>query len=182
MWNEAKKADLALAWWGENSKCVYQEAFRDLDRALRDYIASRKGDRKGKRLGFPGFKKRGRCRDSFRFTTGAIRCAGTSATLPRIGTVKTHESTRKLARRLGNGPPASCRRPCPAPPSGGSCRSPSRWSGLFPAVTPDPDRASVSTSVGWPASTLAWRTSAPTPGIKPLGISPDGMPPWSWKT
>jgi len=103
MWNEAKKADPAPAWWGENSKCVYQEAFRDLDRALRDYVASRKGGRKGKRMGFPRFKKRGRCRDSFRFTTGAIRCVGTSATLPRIGTVKTHESTRKLARRLGNG-------------------------------------------------------------------------------
>ena len=35
LWNAAKKADPALAWWGENSKCAYQEAFRDLDRALR---------------------------------------------------------------------------------------------------------------------------------------------------
>ena len=34
LWNEEKKADPALAWWGENSKCAYQEAFRDLDRAL----------------------------------------------------------------------------------------------------------------------------------------------------
>jgi putative transposase len=103
LWNEAKKADPALAWWAENSKCVYQEAFRDLDRALRDFIASTKGQRKGKRLGFPRFKKRGRCRDSFRFSTGAIGCAGTTVTLPRLGTIHTYESTRKLARRLEAG-------------------------------------------------------------------------------
>ena len=34
LWNAEKKADPALAWWAENSKCAYQEAFRDLDRAL----------------------------------------------------------------------------------------------------------------------------------------------------
>jgi putative transposase len=103
LWNAAKKADPALAWWAENSKCAYQEAFRDLDRALRDFLRSRKGERRGKRLGFPRFKKRGRCRDSFRFSTGAMRCAGTTVTLPRLGTIRTHESTRKLARRLGAG-------------------------------------------------------------------------------
>jgi putative transposase len=103
LWNAAKKADPALAWWSENSKCAYQEAFRDLDRALSDFIKSRKGERKGKRLGFPRFKKRGRCRDSFRFGAGAIRCDRLSVTLPRLGAIKTHESTRKLARRLESG-------------------------------------------------------------------------------
>jgi putative transposase len=103
LWNAEKKADPALAWWGENSKCAYQEAFRDLDRALRDFIKSRKGGRKGRRLGFPRFKKRGKCRDAFRFSTGAIGCAGAAVTLPRLGTVRTHESTGKLARRLEDG-------------------------------------------------------------------------------
>src|ERR1700730_8015497 len=72
LWNVAKKADPALAWWSENSKCAYQEAFRDLDRALGEFIKSKKGERKGKRAGFPKVKKRGRCKDSFRFSTGAI--------------------------------------------------------------------------------------------------------------
>ncbi len=103
LWNEVKKAEPALGWWGENSKCAYQEAFRDLDRALRDFTKSRKGERKGKRLGFPGFKKRGKCRDSFRFGSGVMRCSGATVTLPRLGTVATHESTRKLARRLASG-------------------------------------------------------------------------------
>ena len=62
-WNAAKKADPALAWWAENSKCVYQESFRDLERGLKDFMRSRKGERRGKRLGFPRFKKRCRCRD-----------------------------------------------------------------------------------------------------------------------
>jgi putative transposase len=103
LWNAAKKADPALAWWGENSKCVYQEAFRDLDRALREFVKSRNGKRKGRRLGFPRFKRRGKCRDSFRFSTGAMRCSGRTVTLPRLGMIATHESTRKLARRLANG-------------------------------------------------------------------------------
>jgi putative transposase len=102
LWNATKKADPALAWWSENSKCVYQEAFRDLDRALRDCIRSKKGERRG-RLGFPKAKKRGRCRDSFRFGAGAIHCAGATVTLPRLGIIRTHESTRKLARRLETG-------------------------------------------------------------------------------
>ena len=103
VWNAEKKSDPALAWWAENSKCAYQEAFRDLDRALRDFMKSKKGQRKGRRLGFPRFKKRGKCRDSFRFSTGVIRCGRATVTLPRLGTIRTHESTRKLARRLDNG-------------------------------------------------------------------------------
>jgi len=103
LWNAEKKADPALSWWSGNSKCAYQEAFRGLDRALRDFVKSRKGERKGKRLGFPRFKKRGKARDSFRFGSGVMRCSGSTVTLPRFGTVKTHESTRKLARRLENG-------------------------------------------------------------------------------
>jgi putative transposase len=103
LWNAEKKADPGLAWWCENSKCAYQEAFRDLDRALRDFVKSGKGQRAGRRLGFPRFKKRGRCRDSFRLGTGTMRCAGRTVTLPRLGTIATHEATRKLARRLDNG-------------------------------------------------------------------------------
>jgi putative transposase len=102
LWNQAKKADPVLAWWAENSKAAYQEAFRNLDRALRDFSKSRKGQRKGKRLGFPKFKKKGRCRDSFRLT-GTIRCDGTTVTLPRLGTIGTHEPTHKLTCKIENG-------------------------------------------------------------------------------
>src|SRR5258708_26071870 len=48
-------------------------------------------------------KKRGKCWDTFRFSTGVMRCAGAAVTLPRLGMIRTHEPTRKLARRLENG-------------------------------------------------------------------------------
>jgi putative transposase len=103
LWNAEKKVDPVLSWWGENSKCAYQEAFRDLDRALKDFIKSKKGQRKGKRLGFPRFKKRGKCRDSFRFGAGTMRCGRGAVTLPRLGVIRTHEPAGKLRRRIENG-------------------------------------------------------------------------------
>jgi putative transposase len=101
LWTAEKKADPDLAWWAENSKCCYQEAFRNLERALRDFVKSGKGQREGKRLGFPRFKKRGKCRDSFRLY-GTLRCAGSSVTLPRLGLIATHEVTQKLADRVAD--------------------------------------------------------------------------------
>ena len=85
-WNAEKKADPGLGWWAENSKCCYQEAFRNLERALSDFVKSKRGQRKGKKLGFPKFKKRGKAKDSFRLT-GTIRCHGNTVTLPRLGTI-----------------------------------------------------------------------------------------------
>jgi putative transposase len=102
LWNAEKKVNPGLGWWAENSKCCYQEAFRNLERALGDFIKSRKGLRKGKKLGFPRRKKKGKAKDSFRLT-GTLRCAGASVTLPRLGTVRTHEDTGKLAARVGAG-------------------------------------------------------------------------------
>jgi putative transposase len=56
-------------------------------------------------MGFPRAKKRGRSRDACRFTTGPIRVLSDRkhVQLPRIGVLKTHESTRKFARRLEHG-------------------------------------------------------------------------------
>jgi putative transposase len=66
---------------------------------MRDFMKSKRGERKGRRLGFPRFKKRGKCRDSFRLYD-TLRCGLGTVTLPRLGTIATHESTRKLAHRL----------------------------------------------------------------------------------
>jgi putative transposase len=103
LWNSEKKSNPALVWWRENSKCAYEQAFRDLDRALREFIKSRKGERGGRRIGFPRYKKRGKCRDSFRLAGDRVHCCGKTVILTRIGAVATHEPTRKLARRLDNG-------------------------------------------------------------------------------
>jgi IS605 OrfB family transposase len=63
------------------------------------------GRRIGARVGFPVRKRKGRGTESCRFTTGAIRVEADRhhVTLPRLGRIHTHESTRKLARRLEQG-------------------------------------------------------------------------------
>jgi len=99
-WNQAK-AQVA-PWWSENSKEAYSSGLDNLARAFKNYWDSSSGRRKGARVGFPRFKKRGRAPDTCGFTTGAIRVEPDRrhVTLPRLGRVRTHESTRKLARRV----------------------------------------------------------------------------------
>jgi putative transposase len=99
-WNLAK-SDVA-PWWEENSKEAYSSGLDSLARAFKNYWDSSNGRRKGARVGFPRFKKRGRAPDTCRFTTGAIRVEPDRhhVTLPRLGKVRTHESTRKLTRRV----------------------------------------------------------------------------------
>jgi len=101
-WN-ARKNDVA-PWWGENSKEAYNTGLDALARGLDAWDKSRKGDRAGRPVGFPRFKS-ARSRRSVRFTTGTIRVEADRhhVTLPRVGRIKTHESTRKLARRLEAG-------------------------------------------------------------------------------
>jgi putative transposase len=102
-WNRAK-AEVA-PWWAENSKEAYSSGLDGLARALKNWATSRDGTRAGRRVGFPRFKRKGRAREACRFGTGAIRVEPDRhhVVLPRLGRIKTHESTRKLARRLEAG-------------------------------------------------------------------------------
>jgi putative transposase len=101
-WNRAKHQ--VAPWWADNSKEAYSSGLDGLARALKNFTASRHGLRKGRPVGFPRFKRRGR-RDACRFTTGAIRVLPDRKhiQLPRLGIIKTHESTRKLVRHLERG-------------------------------------------------------------------------------
>ena len=101
-WNRAKHQ--AAPWWADNSKEAYSSGLDGLTRALKNWSDSRSGRRNGRPVGFPRFKRRGR-RDACRFTTGAIRVLADRkhVQLPRLGIIKTHESTRKLARHLERG-------------------------------------------------------------------------------
>jgi putative transposase len=102
-WNRTKHQ--VAPWWPENSKEAYKSGLDGLARALKNWGDSRTGRRKGRAVRFPRFKKKGRAREACRFTTGAIRVLSDRKhiQLPRIGVLKTHESTRKLARRLEQG-------------------------------------------------------------------------------
>ena len=101
-WNRRK--DGVAPWWAENSKESCNSGLDALARGLDAWDKSRKGQRAGAAAGFPVFKS-ARSRRSVRFTTGALRVEADRhhVTLPRLGRIRTHESTRKLARRLEAG-------------------------------------------------------------------------------
>lgn len=108
-WNRRKHTvavrDDGTPWWGENSKEAYASGCQALADALNNWSESKKGTRKGPRMGFPGFRSKRTAARKFTFTTGAIRIEPDRkhVTLPRLGRIRTHESTRKLARRIENG-------------------------------------------------------------------------------
>jgi IS605 OrfB family transposase len=102
-WNGAK--DQVAPWWPENSKEAYSSGLDSLARALKNWTDSRRSARAGRKVGFPRYKRKGGDREACRFTTGVIRVEPSRhhVTLPRLGTIRTHESTRKLACRLEQG-------------------------------------------------------------------------------
>jgi putative transposase len=78
---------------------------RALAEALSNWGGSRNRGRGGPPMGFPRFKSKARAVKKFSFTTGVIRVEPDRrhVSLPRLGTIRTHESTRKLARRIEAG-------------------------------------------------------------------------------
>ena len=101
-WNRSKR-ELA-PWWRENSKEAYSSGLDALARALAAWSKSRGGERQGRRVGFPRFKRRGRARESYRITTGSFGVSGrTRVQLPRIGHVRSHEPTTNLQCRIDAG-------------------------------------------------------------------------------
>jgi IS605 OrfB family transposase len=102
-WNQAK--DDVAPWWAECSKEAYASGLERLADALGNWRDSRNGKRKGPRPGFPRFKSKRKAVPSVRFTTGVIRLEEDRrhVTLPVLGTLRTHESTRKLHRRVTAG-------------------------------------------------------------------------------
>ena len=79
-------------WWVEVSKCAPQEAFRDLERAVRTW-------RQG-RANFPRVKRTKALADNKARVTGHIRVTPRHVQLPRIGKVRTKERTDTLLELL----------------------------------------------------------------------------------
>ena len=102
-WNQVKSG--VAPWWAECSKEAYAAGLDHLARALKNWSDSRKGKRRGRAMGFPRFKSKRTAVPSVKFTTGAIRVEPDRmhVTLPTLGQIKTHESTRKLERKIRAG-------------------------------------------------------------------------------
>lgn len=101
-WNARK--DATAPWWSENSKEAYANGIKGLANALKNWNDSRKGKRKGKASGFPSFHGK-KLTKTCTFTTGTLRLEPSRhhVTLPKLGTIHTMESTRRLARRIESG-------------------------------------------------------------------------------
>ena len=106
-WWNASKNELAVdadgkPWWSENSKEAYCSGLRSLASALSNWSKSRKGGRKGRKVGFPKFKSKAGSVPRFAYTTGFKLIEGDpkGLWLPRIGRVHCMED---VAKRVGDG-------------------------------------------------------------------------------
>ena len=100
-WNAHK--DTLAPWWRQNSKEAYNTGLESLSRALSNWAASRKGKRKGPRMGFPKFRSKDKATPRFAYTTGSFGLIPGDAKalrLPRIGRVHCMED---VAARVGDG-------------------------------------------------------------------------------
>ncbi len=111
---EATVAVTGLPWRTAVCQQVFEEGAVDCGRALAAWSDTRSGKRKGKRVGFPRFKKKGGVSPSFRLRNKhpkdrppAIRVGdhdrARSITLPAIGQIGVQDDTRRLRRMLAKG-------------------------------------------------------------------------------
>lgn len=105
-WNSNKDAlavsDDGVIWWGENSKEAYSSGLEALAKGLSNWSKSRKGARKGRKVGFPKFKTKDRATPRFAYTTGVfglIEGDPKALKLPRIGRVHCMEN---VTARVGD--------------------------------------------------------------------------------
>ena len=105
-WNSVKD-ELAVGgdgetWWQENSKESYSYGLESLAKGLSNWSKSRKGDRKGRKVGFPKFKSKNKTTPRFAYTTGCfglVKGDPKALKLPRIGRVHCMEN---VAERVGD--------------------------------------------------------------------------------
>ena len=102
-WNANKDAlavnrDTGVVWWSQNSKESYSMGLRDLAQGFSNWSKSRKGKRKGKRVGFPRFKSKNTTM-RFAYSTGFTAPKASDPyglKLPRIGRVHCMENAYRL--------------------------------------------------------------------------------------
>ena len=106
-WWNANKDILAVGedgepWWKKNSKESYARALESLAKALSNWSKSKRGVRKGRRVGFPKFKAKDRVTPKFACATGSfglIRNDPIGLWVPRVGRVHCMEN---VAKRVGD--------------------------------------------------------------------------------
>jgi len=88
-------------WVYDVTKCVVEGAFRNLAAALANFRASKRGERKGNKLGFPKFKKRKRSSGSFYLANDKFSVEGHWFNVPKLGKVNMTEPLRLVGKIVG---------------------------------------------------------------------------------
>jgi putative transposase len=91
------KQTIQRAWLGEVSNIPLQQSVADLETAFKNFFDSCKGKRKGRKVGYPKFKKR-TSSQSARLTRGGFSFKGNGVYLAKIGIVNPIWS-RKLSSK-----------------------------------------------------------------------------------
>ena len=93
-WNENKDTlavnpATGVVWWSQNSKEAYSYGLEALAKGLSNWMKSRKGARKGRKVGFPKFKAKDKATPRFAYTTGFRLIEGDpkALRLPKVGRV-----------------------------------------------------------------------------------------------
>lgn len=105
-WNHNKDElavdDDGVIWWANNSKEAYSYGIESLAKGLSNWAKSRKGTRRGRRVGFPKFKAKGKTVPRFAYATGSFGLVENdpkALKLPRVGRVHCMEN---VSARVGN--------------------------------------------------------------------------------
>lgn len=102
--------DGVCPWWHTVSTYTFQSAFADADTAWANWLSSITGKRPGRKVNRPRFKKKNRSRDSFRLhhdvkrpTIRPDQSSYRRIIVPRLGSLRVHNSTKRLRRALTRG-------------------------------------------------------------------------------
>lgn len=106
--DETKGLDGVSPWWRSVSSYAFSSAFADADTAFKNWMDSYSGKRKGIKVGYPRFKKKHSCRDSFRIyhdvKKPTIRLESYRRLLvPRLGSIRMHSTGKRMSRALDRG-------------------------------------------------------------------------------
>lgn len=95
-------------WWRSVNRYAITSGFQNADTAWRTWLDSVTGKRAGARIGYPRFKKRGRCTDGFALFHDVKRPSirvedARHLRLPTIGTIRLLSAARRLLAKLRRG-------------------------------------------------------------------------------
>ena len=88
-------------WVYEVTKSVCESAFTNLGKALKNYFDSKKGARKGAKVGFPSFKKKHKAKQTFGLANDRFKVDGHRIKIEKLGVVNMAEPLRFQGKIMG---------------------------------------------------------------------------------